>query len=322
MLPRRRSIFRIWKGCGRFISGADVADRPDVDLAARQEGHGAVEIDGEAALDAVEDHAFDALAGFVFLLEPRPALLAPRLLARQHGLAHGVLDALKIDVDLVADGEVGGAAGDAKFFQGNAAFGLEADIDDGNVLLDRDDGALDDVAFLERRGGQRLFKQCRELVVARMADTLALRLVHQNSLVPSNRNARLHCRLGMLAKARGQACPRLTRRMRSTARISRKTSEMVCQCERGAASTGVPCTAHRSVDQIDGSPECGVYIQIRSIEQVRVRGPAQGRRGAVLVPFVAPPDIGQHFGFAYGDSGLFQLDIAPPGAFLRRRRHK
>ena len=40
----------------------DVADRPDVDLAARQEGHGAVEIDGEAALDLVEDDAFDALA--------------------------------------------------------------------------------------------------------------------------------------------------------------------------------------------------------------------------------------------------------------------
>src|SRR5262249_52851473 len=33
----------------------DVADRPDVDLTARQERHGAVEVDGEAALDLVED---------------------------------------------------------------------------------------------------------------------------------------------------------------------------------------------------------------------------------------------------------------------------
>ena len=40
-----------------FISGDDVADRPDVDLGARQERHGAVEIDGEAALDLVEDDA-------------------------------------------------------------------------------------------------------------------------------------------------------------------------------------------------------------------------------------------------------------------------
>src|SRR4029079_13488800 len=29
----------------------DVADRPDIDLAAGQEGHGAAEVDGEAALD-------------------------------------------------------------------------------------------------------------------------------------------------------------------------------------------------------------------------------------------------------------------------------
>ena len=42
----------------------DVADRADVDLAARQEGHGAVEVDGEAALDLVEDDAFDALAAW------------------------------------------------------------------------------------------------------------------------------------------------------------------------------------------------------------------------------------------------------------------
>ena len=65
----------------------DVADRADVDLAAGQEGHGAVEIDGEAALDPVEDDALDALVSLVFLLEPGPALLAARLLARQHGFA-------------------------------------------------------------------------------------------------------------------------------------------------------------------------------------------------------------------------------------------
>ncbi len=35
----------------------DVAHRADVDLAARQEGHGAGEIDGKATLDAAEDNA-------------------------------------------------------------------------------------------------------------------------------------------------------------------------------------------------------------------------------------------------------------------------
>ena len=40
---------------------ADVADRADIDLAAGQEGHGAAEIDGEAALDPAVDGAVDAL---------------------------------------------------------------------------------------------------------------------------------------------------------------------------------------------------------------------------------------------------------------------
>jgi hypothetical protein len=46
---------RIWKGCFWFISGADIADRTDIDLAARKEGHGAVEVDREAAFDAVRE---------------------------------------------------------------------------------------------------------------------------------------------------------------------------------------------------------------------------------------------------------------------------
>ena len=82
----------------------DVAHRADVDLAARQEGDGAVEIDGEAALDLVEDDAFDLLVLLERLFELDPALLAPRLVARDDGFAERVLDALEIDLDLVADG--------------------------------------------------------------------------------------------------------------------------------------------------------------------------------------------------------------------------
>src|SRR5262249_50986028 len=46
-----------------------VLDWADIDLASREEGHSAVEIDGEAALDAIEDHAFNLLPGIEFLLE-------------------------------------------------------------------------------------------------------------------------------------------------------------------------------------------------------------------------------------------------------------
>jgi hypothetical protein len=78
MLPRRRSIFRIWKGCGTSISG--VTSRTGrMSTCAGQEGHGAVEIDGEATLHAAEDHAFNALAFAEFVLA------CPRRLRGGHG---------------------------------------------------------------------------------------------------------------------------------------------------------------------------------------------------------------------------------------------
>ncbi len=82
-----------------------VADRADIDLAARQKGHGAVEIDSEAALDLIEDHAFDAFLLLESLFELDPALLAPSLVARDDGFAEGVFDAFEIDLDFIADTE-------------------------------------------------------------------------------------------------------------------------------------------------------------------------------------------------------------------------
>ena len=120
----------------------DVADRPDVDLRARQERHGAFEIDGEAALDLVEDDAGDLLVGLERLFELAPAFFAARLVARQHGFAERVLDPLEIDLDLVADLEFVRAAGAGKFAQRDAAFHLQADVDDRHVLFDGDDRFL------------------------------------------------------------------------------------------------------------------------------------------------------------------------------------
>src|SRR6185503_11528726 len=82
---------------------ADVAHRADIDLAARQEGHGAVEVDGEAALDAAEDVAGDALVVVERLLELGPRLFAASPLAREHRLAFAILHAVDEDLDGVAD---------------------------------------------------------------------------------------------------------------------------------------------------------------------------------------------------------------------------
>ncbi len=130
-----------------------VAHRAHVDLAARQEGHGAAEVDGEAALDPAEDRALDPLFLLVGLLEAVPRLLAPRLLAAQHRLAAGVLDPVEIDLDDVADGDLGGLARGGEFLEVDPAFHLVADVDDGLSGLDREHGALYDRPLL---GGLQL----------------------------------------------------------------------------------------------------------------------------------------------------------------------
>src|SRR4051812_16495769 len=81
---------------------ADIAHRADIDLAAGEEGHGAAEIDGEAALHPAEDGAVDALLRLVGLLEVGPGLLAPRLLTAEDDGAVAVLVALDEELDDVA----------------------------------------------------------------------------------------------------------------------------------------------------------------------------------------------------------------------------
>ncbi len=126
---------------------SDVAHRTDVDLGARQERHGAVEVDGEAALDLVEDHAVDLLGLLERLLELDPALFAASLVARDDGLAERVLDALEIDLDGVADARRRVAAMIGEFLEGDPTFGLQTDVDQRHILFDRDDPALDDRTF-------------------------------------------------------------------------------------------------------------------------------------------------------------------------------
>ena len=143
---------------------SDVADRADIDLRARQEGDSAVEVDGEAALDLIEDDTVDLLVVVEGLLELAPALFAPRLVARQHGFAECILDPVEKHLDFIADLEVAFTAGPGEFAQRHAAFGFQADIDDGHVFLDRNHLALDDGAFLKVAAGKGLIEHRGEIV--------------------------------------------------------------------------------------------------------------------------------------------------------------
>ena len=155
------------EGLRRAQQRGDVAHRPDVDLAARQKGHGAVEVDGEAALDPAEDDAGHPLVRLEALFELGPGLLAPRLLARQLGLAVLVLHPLEEDLDGVADMDLGLGAAGGEFLQRHAAFRFEADIDQRGVVLDRDDPALDDGAFEAVGDAERFIEQRGEALLCR-----------------------------------------------------------------------------------------------------------------------------------------------------------
>ena len=151
--------FQDLKRLRRLHERRHIADRTNIDLAARQKRDGAVEIDREAALDLIEDDPFNLFLFLESLFELDPAFLAPRLVARDDRLAERVLDPLEIDLDLVADGELAFAPGPLKFLERHAAFGLQTEIDDGDVFFDGDDAALDDrplesfvlaIAFVEK----------------------------------------------------------------------------------------------------------------------------------------------------------------------------
>ena len=139
--------FQDLEGLAHMHQGTDVADRADIDLAAGEKRNRTAKIDGETTLDAAEDHAINALVLAVVLLEAGPGFLAARLVARQDRFAHRILDALEIDLDRVAGGDLGVLAGLGKFLERNAPFGLETDIDDDKVVLDGNDLALDHAAF-------------------------------------------------------------------------------------------------------------------------------------------------------------------------------
>src|SRR5579885_351936 len=152
----------------RVHERAKIADRTDVHLRARQEGDGAVEIDGVAALHRVEDHAGDLLVFVEGLFQLHPAFLAARLVAREHCFAERVLDALEIYFYLVAHLQRRLAARPRELAHRHAAFSLEADVDHGDVLFDRDDAAFDDRTFLDVVMAVGLFEKFREIFAGRV----------------------------------------------------------------------------------------------------------------------------------------------------------
>ena len=143
----------------------DVTYRTDVDLRTRQEGHGAVQVDGEAALHAAEDHALDARGLGEFGFQLVPCGFAACAVTRQHRFAMHVLDAVDIDFDFVTDLQLGLLTRRRReLAQWHAAFALQADVDDGQVVLDASDGAEHHAALEAVGAAEHVIEHRREIV--------------------------------------------------------------------------------------------------------------------------------------------------------------
>lgn len=116
-----------------------VLHRADVDQGSGQEGAQPIDHDGETALDATGDHPFDDAAFFESLFEFVPSFQALGFLARQARFAVAVFQGLDRHVHEVADLDFELAAVVHEFFFGDVALGLQAGIDDHEVVVDADD---------------------------------------------------------------------------------------------------------------------------------------------------------------------------------------
>src|SRR5262249_62249850 len=77
------------------------------------------------------------------------------------------------------------------------------------------------------------------------------------------------------------------------ARHLKKRAEQAHPPTTEARSAALPACSD-GFDNVDGGPERGVYIQMRRVEQVRIRRGFEGCRRAARVALVPPPDVGQH----------------------------
>ena len=137
-----------------FIFLADeivhVLDGTDVDLRAGQERFNAVEINDDAAFDAVLHQTGDDAAFAVFTGDLVPGLDEIRLLEADAGHAVFVFDFFQEDVDFVTDLRIGPVS---EFRGGNESFRFVADVNENAVVslfddFSGDDGILYEFAFL------------------------------------------------------------------------------------------------------------------------------------------------------------------------------
>ena len=138
----------------------DVRHATERDLRTREERIDAHEVDDHAALDLLDERAFDRHVAFVGDADALPHAHEVGLLLGQDDGAFLVLEVLEEHFNFIADLKVGHIL---EFFERDRPFGLEADIQDNQVLANFKDVRLDDLTFFDR--GERAIVQLQHPLV-------------------------------------------------------------------------------------------------------------------------------------------------------------
>lgn len=144
-----------------------VLDRTQVDQRTGQERADAVGHDGQAALDLAGDRAGDQLAVLEGLLQLQPGRQTLGAVARQDGVAVAVLQRIDRHRDEVAGLNFEFALVVEELFQGNQRFGLQAGVDDHEVVVDAHDFCADDLAGLHVLALEAFCEQVGEVFAAK-----------------------------------------------------------------------------------------------------------------------------------------------------------
>ncbi len=142
---------------------ADVAHRADVDLAARQEGQGARRSTVKPPFTRPTMVPIDRLVVGERLLETVQAS-SRRALSRDRTASPSSFSMRSTKTSTMSPSLISARAGSplANSRRCDAAFGLQADIDDDEIIGNANDRAFDDRSFEARRTAERFVEKCCE----------------------------------------------------------------------------------------------------------------------------------------------------------------
>ena len=144
---------------GLAFVGRRILNRTRIHEGAREEGADAVGHNGEAALDLARDRTGNEFAGFEGLFKVHPGSEALRLVAGEDGVAVTVFHRFDRHGNEVAGLHGHFTAVVLEFFDGHIGFGLEAGVDDHEVVVHAHDFSGDDFTLTHFLLGKALFEE-------------------------------------------------------------------------------------------------------------------------------------------------------------------